>query len=154
MEAKRDGRPLESPVVTEKLYSGKRKRTPSRSARVKSRLRIGPKLVKNSSLKGKIQKFLNQVSKGERGDSPSDDALIHNGDSVRALNHIFKITDDLEDVLHELLDGWDSPQVVVIGRENTGKSTTLERLCMLPMFPRDSKVCTRMAIRVKVFRAS
>ena len=153
MEAKRDGRPLESPVATEKLYSGKRKRTLSRSARGKSRLRIGPKLTKNPSRRDKIQNFLNQVSKGEIGDSTSNEDLIGNGDSIRALNHIFKITDDLEDVLHELLDGWDFPEVVVIGRENTVKSTILERLYMLPMFPRDSEVCARMVIRVQVFRA-
>lgn len=142
MEAKRDGRALKSPVVTRKLDNGKRNAP-------QVRVPMGSKLVENPSLRREIQTFLGQVKAG-KSPLPTSKAHVEDSDSVRALNHIFKITDDLEDVLSEILEGWDSPQVVVIGRENTGKSTILERLCMLPMFPRDSKVCTRMAIRVKV----
>ena len=38
----------------------------------------------------------------------------------------------------------------MIGRENSGKSTVLERLCMIPLFPHDRTICTRMAIRIKI----
>ena len=38
----------------------------------------------------------------------------------------------------------------MVGRENSGKSTVLERLCMIPLFPHDRTVCTRMAIRIKI----
>ena len=144
MEAKRDGRPLKSPVITKKLKTDKRNAP-------QVRVHMGAKLVENVSLRKQIRAFMEQVKTGKSA-ALSTDVLIQDNDSVRALNHIFKITDDLEDVLNELLEGWQSPQVVVIGRENTGKSTILERLCMLPMFPRDAKVCTRMAIRVKVRR--
>ena len=110
---------------------------------------MSDRLHENASLRKKIAAFLSAVGAGTATETASA-ATVEDGDSVRALNHIFDITDDLQDVLQELLHGWEPPQVVVIGRENTGKSTILERLCMLPMFPHESKVCTRMAIRVKV----
>lgn len=45
------------------------------------------------------------------------------------------------------------PQIVVIGDENTGKSSLIERIAMLPFFPRGAKdhggsLCTRMPIQL------
>mmetsp|Transcript_26495 Transcript_26495/g.25364 ORF Transcript_26495/g.25364 Transcript_26495/m.25364 type:complete len:797 (+) Transcript_26495:85-2475(+) len=45
-----------------------------------------------------------------------------------------------------------APQVVVIGSENHGKSTLLERLIGFPIFPRNRTLCTRCPIRVKLRR--
>ncbi|KAL3657592.1 hypothetical protein V7S43_017559 [Phytophthora oleae] len=42
------------------------------------------------------------------------------------------------------------PQVVVIGEEGSGKSSVLESVAMLPLFPRDSDICTRMPIVLKM----
>eukprot|EP00965_Chrysotila_dentata_P117218 3873709-Pleurochrysis_carterae.AAC.1 len=36
------------------------------------------------------------------------------------------------------------PRIVVIGSESSGKSSTLERIAGLALFPRDSNICTRM----------
>ena len=58
----------------------------------------------------------------------------------------------LDDVLRDVLQGWEPPRVVAIGSENAGKSTMLERLCMLSLFPHDYRLCTRMPIRVSIRR--
>jgi hypothetical protein len=39
---------------------------------------------------------------------------------------------------------------VVIGQESSGKSTLLERLAMMPIFPRDRRLCTRLPIHVRL----
>jgi hypothetical protein len=46
------------------------------------------------------------------------------------------------------------PQLVVVGNENAGKSTLLERLCMMPIFPHDEDICTRMRIQVRLRRGA
>lgn len=45
-----------------------------------------------------------------------------------------------------------APQVIVIGSENHGKSTLLERLIGFPIFPRFRSLCTCCRIRVKLRR--
>src|SRR3546814_20896515 len=55
-------------------------------------------------------------------------------------------SDLLRDVFSTL--AWEPPQIVVMGNENTGKSTLLERICMLPLFPTDKEICTRMAVKI------
>ncbi|EGD82298.1 hypothetical protein PTSG_02966 [Salpingoeca rosetta] len=47
---------------------------------------------------------------------------------------------------------WSPPQIVILGGENHGKSTTMERLLGLPIFPRDRELCTRVPIRVQLRR--
>jgi GTP-binding protein EngB required for normal cell division len=42
------------------------------------------------------------------------------------------------------------PQIVVVGSENEGKSTTLNRVCGLPIFPRDRTIATRLAFRLRM----
>jgi hypothetical protein len=52
------------------------------------------------------------------------------------LDYIFKCLDGpLSDILNEVLKGWKAPTVKVLGDQNAGKSTLMERLLMLPMFP-------------------
>ena len=41
-------------------------------------------------------------------------------ESVRNLNRIFAIMDDLEDILQEVLQGWQPPRLVVIGNQSEG----------------------------------
>ena len=74
--------------------------------------------------------------------------------SIASLNRIFASLDQLENLLQQLLEGWEPPRVVTIGAENSGKSTILERLCMMPLFPHDAKMCTRLPIRVSVRRST
>eukprot|EP00873_Tetraselmis_striata_P041289 jgi/Tetstr1/461553/TSEL_006659.t1 len=42
------------------------------------------------------------------------------------------------------------PCIVAMGEESAGKSATLERITMLPIFPKDVEFCTKMPIRVKM----
>ncbi|KAL3657576.1 hypothetical protein V7S43_017543 [Phytophthora oleae] len=46
------------------------------------------------------------------------------------------------------------PQIVVIGQESSGKSSVLESLAMMPLFPRDRDLCTRMPIHLKMRHVS
>ena len=42
------------------------------------------------------------------------------------------------------------PTVIVIGNESTGKSSLLENITKCQLFPRDSKLCTKCPIRVRL----
>jgi GTP-binding protein EngB required for normal cell division len=42
------------------------------------------------------------------------------------------------------------PKVIMIGTESTGKSSLLENITKCQLFPRDSKLCTKMPIHVKL----
>ncbi|KAG2773481.1 hypothetical protein JG687_00011224 [Phytophthora cactorum] len=57
----------------------------------------------------------------------------------------------MEDVTNILTDEeLKLPQIVVIGEESSGKSSVLESVAMLPLFPRESDICTRMPILLKM----
>ena len=43
------------------------------------------------------------------------------------LGNIFSLLDGLRGLLAETLDGWQPPQLVVVGQESSGKSSVLER---------------------------
>ncbi|KAL4123568.1 hypothetical protein PRIC2_009421 [Phytophthora ramorum] len=63
------------------------------------------------------------------------------GDFYRATEEGTNILADLEFAL---------PQIVVVGQESSGKSSVLEALAMLPLFPRDSVMCTKLPILLKL----
>ena len=67
-----------------------------------------------------------------------------------SLSHYFSVFSDLRSELTLALQGWDTPTVVVFGPQNAGKSTLLERLAMLPLFPRGEGLCTRVPIRIRL----
>ena len=71
-------------------------------------------------------------------------------DSIHKLNEIFKHLDPLQDILVETLENWRSPQVAVIGAESTGKSSVLQRLLMMALFPTAEGICTRLPIHVRL----
>uniref|UniRef100_A0A7S4GK33 Dynamin GTPase domain-containing protein n=1 Tax=Eutreptiella gymnastica TaxID=73025 RepID=A0A7S4GK33_9EUGL len=118
---------------------------------------MGDTLVDNPELKDKIAKFLSEIEQ----DGPVSGALADGSEasartvkSIASLNRIFASLDQLEDLLQLLLEGWEPPRVVTIGAENSGKSTILERLCMMPLFPHHAETCTRLPIRVSVRRSA
>uniref|UniRef100_A0A7S0SIS1 Dynamin-type G domain-containing protein n=1 Tax=Mantoniella antarctica TaxID=81844 RepID=A0A7S0SIS1_9CHLO len=65
---------------------------------------------------------------------------------------MFQRLDSVRDILKTSLseEHWQPPQLVVIGDENSGKSSVLERLVMMPIFPRDRNFCTRVPIHVQL----
>ena len=70
--------------------------------------------------------------------------------SIHELNAVFAHLDPLRDILSETLQGWRPPQLVVVGPESSGKSTLLERLVMMPIFPKHEGTCTRLPIHVRL----
>lgn len=74
--------------------------------------------------------------------------------SIHQLNAVFAHLDPLRDILAETLDGWRPPQLVVIGPESSGKSSLLERLVMMPIFPTAEGICTRLPIHVRLRNAA
>ena len=55
--------------------------------------------------------------------------------------------------IRDRLDGWQPPQIVVVGEESSGKSSVLERLMMTPLLPRAENICTRLPIHVRLRRS-
>ena len=66
------------------------------------------------------------------------------------LSRIFRVLDPLRDEI--MIEGLTPPKIVVMGNQSSGKSTLLESLIKMPVFPRRSKFCTRMAIHVHLRR--
>ena len=50
----------------------------------------------------------------------------------------------------EDIETYTLPKVIVIGNESTGKSSLLENITKCQLFPRDSKLCTKCPIHVKL----
>ena len=62
----------------------------------------------------------------------------------------FQMLEPIREVLDQTLEGWDTPIIVVFGAESAGKSTILERIAMIPIFPKGEDLCTRLPIRVRL----
>jgi hypothetical protein len=71
-------------------------------------------------------------------------------DDLGSLRETFTKLDPLRTVLKDTLRGWEPPSVTVVGTRSAGKSTILERLAGLPLFPRDPEICTRLPIHVRL----
>ena len=70
--------------------------------------------------------------------------------SVQALSAYFRDLDSIQEELEEALGDWETPVVLVFGAESAGKSTILERVAMLPLFPKGDGICTRLPILVQL----
>ena len=75
--------------------------------------------------------------------------------SILSLRSVFAHLDPLRDILAASLEGWQPPQVVMIGQERSGKSSILERLAMMPLFPRGDGIVitTRLPIHLHLRNA-
>ncbi|KAJ1623869.1 P-loop containing nucleoside triphosphate hydrolase protein [Pavlovales sp. CCMP2436] len=82
------------------------------------------------------------------------DAPPPNARTLCRLGDMFKVLDTASDVLASSFEpaSFAPPRILVVGQEKTGKSTLLERLCGLPLFPQDQERCTRMAVHVRLRR--
>mgnify|MGYP006287610819 CR=1 FL=1 len=59
-------------------------------------------------------------------------------EKIDDLKSDFKSEENSESVFNDLK----LPRFIVIGDENSGKSSTLERIAMVDVFPRNHKICT------------
>lgn len=102
-----------------------------------------------TALEQEIEAFLDANFNFE----PNVVPISHHG-SVLDLSNLFSALDGLKDILLETLGSWEPPCLVVFGAESVGKSTLLQRLSLLPVFPTFKTRCTRMPIRLEIRRSS
>mmetsp|Transcript_12257 Transcript_12257/g.30766 ORF Transcript_12257/g.30766 Transcript_12257/m.30766 type:complete len:695 (+) Transcript_12257:357-2441(+) len=117
-----------------------------------TRARMGTKLVPDEKKATQVKEFLMTVQNPGAKVNLMD--LLGGSASIHDLRGIFSVLDPLRDLLaSELgatLRGWQPPQLVMIGQESSGKSTVLERLAMMAIFPRGDEICTRMPVHVRL----
>jgi hypothetical protein len=120
-----------------------------------SRKPILEHLVPNSDIAKSIEEYRNM----RHGEDPAGGKAAQALDATLApkslaeLGAMFSLLDGLRQLLAETLDGWQIPNVVVVGQESSGKSSVLERLMMTPLLPRDENICTRLPIHVRLRRS-
>ena len=73
--------------------------------------------------------------------------------SIYELHNLFTDLRPVRDVLADALNDWDPPQLVVLGAEGSGKSSLLERLSLLPIFPRCEGKSPRRPLRLELRHA-
>ena len=73
-------------------------------------------------------------------------------DMTSDLMKMFKVLDPLRGETGAALVNLTPPKIVVIGDESSGKSTVLEQLIRMPLFPRKKTFCTRLPIHVRLRR--
>jgi hypothetical protein len=116
---------------------------------------ISEQLVPNSDIAKSIEEYMNRrqgkLSAGVKA-APALDATLA-PKCLTELGAMFSLLDGLRQLLAETLDGWQPPQLVVVGQESSGKSSVLERLMMTPLLPRDDNICTRLPIHVRLRRS-
>jgi hypothetical protein len=99
-------------------------------------------LTENSSLKYELDIF-----------KASTSSSIQNTDIKFSLSSdIFKELDRISSLPQLNFLHLQPPKIVVIGNESHGKSTLLERIIGLPIFPKDKQLCTRCIVRVHLRR--
>ena len=74
----------------------------------------------------------NRKSNGDStGVDPKTPSTRWEAASLSELSDAFSKLDNLRDILIKTLQGWQPPQLVVLGSESSGKSTLLSRLIMV-----------------------
>eukprot|EP00961_Rhodomonas_salina_P270537 3655569-Rhodomonas_salina.1 len=112
-----------------------------------SRLARGEKVVSAASRE--------PMGEAVRAANPRDDRCVEalntqTARSIESLCAVFAELNGVRDVLNFSLSGWEPPKVVMIGLETTGKSSVMERLAMMPLFPRGNNLTTRIPIVVRL----
>ena len=152
-----DGRTYEKESILEYFRSRDHNRLPIVSPW--TREPIGKSLKPNIDFKRAIDQFHDHNKISEKSSTEPPQKLV--GDkideatlaSLSDLSKYFECLDPCREVLSSTLDGWTPPCIVMIGPENTGKSTILERLALMSIFPIAEGICTRMPIHVRLRRS-
>ncbi len=94
-----------------------------------------------------LSSTLSLASSSTSSFSSSDLESSESIQSLANLTVIFKKLDSFRGIFaNALQQNWAPPCVIFLGVENSGKSTVLERLTMMSLFPRAEGRCTCMAI--------
>jgi hypothetical protein len=133
-----DGFNYERSFITQWFETKKPIVSPMTNARLKSST-----VTPNIALKNEIQNFI--ISSIGKMSDKIDIKFNLSSDIYKELDRVSNLK------LMETLK-LRAPQIVVLGNESHGKSTLLERIIGLPIFPRDRNICTRCPIRVKIRR--
>jgi hypothetical protein len=143
-----DGQTYENTAIRNWFETQRAKRVPITSPTTGSELRSDA-LIPNAALKKEIDDFFKD----------DDDYLPNNAIEIQANDinfglsiEIFKELDRIPTLLTDL--DLPTPKIIVIGNESHGKSTLLERIIGLPIFPRATDLCTRCVIRVQLRRCA
>jgi hypothetical protein len=120
-----------------------------------TRREIGARLVRDEAAAGRAKRLRQAMKRTLRNPAREVDlrTALQGVSSIHDLRGVFGVLDEVRDVLEQTLDGWRPPQLVVMGQESSGKSSLMERLAMMPIFPRDRKLCTRVPIHVRLRNA-
>ena len=126
---------------------------------------MGAILRPNIDLKRAIDELQSEISRRRQQttlhEAPSVESTssydIHIEDtsemkSIHDLGSFFSCFDSCREILAATLTDWTPPCVMVMGAENTGKSTVLERLALMSIFPRSEGICTRIPIHARLRR--
>jgi len=70
------------------------------------------------------------------------------------LSKPFVLLDPVRDLLADVLKDCEPPKIVIVGQQNSGKSSLLEMLCGFPLFPRDKKFSTKLSVHVRLRRST
>eukprot|EP01041_Mallomonas_annulata_P009012 gene9012-18658_t len=108
-----------------------------------TRSEIGETLRPNYPIQRSLEVFQNSAD--STSSAPESEAP-----SIAQLAKVFEVIDPIRDLLASIK--WQPPAIVVLGNEKSGKSSLLERLAMIPIFPKAKQICTRMAIHVRLRR--
>lgn len=146
---------IENPVIAEDGLTYSKKSILDWLSRCKSnnepttspitRREIGETLRPNITVQRSLDRFLKSnvavnFSKDGGRETPS----------ISFLGKVFEAIDPIRDIFESV--EWQPPAIVVLGNEKSGKSTLLERLSMMPIFPKSKQICTRMIIQVRLRR--
>ena len=105
-------------------------------------------LTPNASLLSLINAFKNDHLTMNTSTNNNTNSQVNM--SLQTLAKHFEGLDKFRTELETALDGWKPPVVVVFGQESCGKSTILERIAMVPLFPKGDDICTRLPILVQL----
>ena len=87
--------------------------------------------------------------------SPSSVASKAPVATIRELGHVFDELSSFASLQPKVFgDAVEPPAFVVVGKEGAAKSSLLERLTHLPVFPRADSLCTRAVVRVCLRRVA
>ena len=132
-----DGHTYEREAIEQWIHLGRRARSPVTNLPLASR-----DLVPNINMKKLVADFVEAAAAAARADEarrPSAAGLAAQArpsTSLMELAKHFRDLDPIRDQLAQTLDGWKPPVIAVVGNESCGKSTILERLAWMPLFPK------------------